>query len=383
MLQRVNRADVIVIGGGAVGLSIAWHLAKESVSVILLERGKTGGQSSGAAAGMLAPFAEAKTGSPLYDLGIRSLCLYPEIVALLRETTSVDVELMGQGMLRVAMTEKESQQLDSEWKSQESHYLRIERLTGCEARKLEPALSQNVEMALLSPKERHVDPKKLVRALSIDCARLGVSILEDKSVIDLIADDKSVSVKTNDEIYYGDKVVIAGGAWSHEIAASLGYSLPIFPVRGQILALTCQPQPIRHTIYTHSGYLVPRSDGRLIVGATEDQAGFDSAPTVEGVTRLLTMAPTLVPELINAIFESAWAGLRPATADGLPIIGHILGHKNVYAATGHYRNGILLAPITGKLAADEIVNGVRLEQLKEFRYERTSLSSVDENDVKS
>jgi glycine oxidase len=149
--------------------------------------------------------------------------------------------------------------------------------------------------------------------------------------------------------------VIAGGAWTPAIAAELGVEVGVDPIRGQILALTPQPMPFRHTIYGPKGYLVPKPDGRLVVGATEDRAGFDARPTAGGVARLLAMATRLSPPLAGAPFAAAWAGLRPASADRLPLLGPLPGWENVALATGHYRNGVLLAPLTGSLIAEWVL----------------------------
>src|SRR5262249_39061471 len=146
-----------------------------------------------------------------------------------------------------------------------------------------------------------------------------------------------------------EHLVVAGGAWSREIGKMLSADLPIRPVKGQIVSLRQMPPPIHHTIYSHHGYLVPRGDGRIIVGATAEEAGFDTRPTVGGIRTLCDSAVNLVPALENAPFDSVWAGLRPAAPDGLPVLGLLPGWTNVHAATGHFRNGILLAPITGEI----------------------------------
>jgi glycine oxidase len=363
-------ADVVVVGGGIIGLSLAWQLAREGVSVVVLERGQIGGQATGAAAGMLAPLAEAREPSPFVALALASLHLYPGIAAALHEAIGLDVELRGPGMLRVALTDGEAEALRQEWAWQREAGLRMEWLTGQEARRLEPALAPEVRAAIFSPEERHVEPRRLVRAWGLAAAARGVRVREgtaatgfetrrggaDRSAPGSAA-NRVTAVLTGETRTPCGALVVAGGAWSGEVAGCLGARLPVFPVRGQILALACLPPPVRHTIYTHTGYLVPKADGRIVVGATEDRAGFDARPTASGMGRLLTMAPALAPALAEAPFESAWAGLRPATADRLPLLGPLPGWENVVLATGHYRNGILLAPITAERLAEYIVNG--------------------------
>jgi glycine oxidase len=351
-------ADVVVVGGGIIGLSLAWQLAGEGASVVVLERGQIGGQATGAAAGMLAPLAEAREPSPFVALALASLHLYPGIAAALYEEVGLDVELRGPGMLRVALTDGEAEALRQEWAWQREAGLRMEWLTGEEARRLEPALAPEVRAAIFSPEERHVEPRRLVRAWGLAAAARGVRVREGTIATGFETwRSRVTAVLTGETRTPCDALVVAGGAWSGEVAGWLGARLPVFPVRGQILALACLPPPVRHTIYTHTGYLVPKADGRVVVGATEDQAGFDARPTASGMGRLLTMAPALVPALAEAPFESAWAGLRPATADRLPLLGPLPGWENVLLATGHYRNGILLAPITAERLAEFIVNG--------------------------
>jgi glycine oxidase len=352
--QETLSADVVVIGGGVIGLSVAWYLRHEGASVIVLERGQVGGQASGAAAGMLAPLAEAKSTGPFVELGLASLQLYPAFVEALRDETGLDPELVGPGMLRIALSET-----DVEW------------LTGPEAHTLEPALTDSVRSAILSSREQHVEPRRLVRALALANGRRGVRIIEGAPVTGFLTDNAHVmGVQTPDNCFSCGHVVVAGGAWTEAIGSWLHAALPVFPIRGQILALACLPPPMTHTLYTHEGYLVPKTDGRVVVGATEDRAGFDARPTVRGVAFLLDAAARLMPSLAQAAFDSAWAGLRPASADGLPILGPLPGWENVHVAAGHFRNGILLAPITGEIVAQSVLNRAPHPLLAPFHADR-------------
>ena len=352
-----NSSDVVIIGGGIIGLSIAWSLASKGASVTVLERGQVGGQATGAAAGMLAPLAEAIEPGPFVDLGLASLRAYPNFVAALRDETGMDAELVGPGMLRVAMTEHDDDSLCAAFAWQRAGGHRVERLSGEDVRRLEPAVSPETMSAILSPEERHVEPRRLVRAVALAAANRRVRIVEGAQVTGLDRTGARVdTVHTVAEKFACGTAVIAGGAWTQEIGVWLGASFPIAPVRGQILSLLGLRPLFRHTIYTHSGYLVPKADGRIVVGATEDRAGFDARPTARGMAALLSMAPTLVPDLAELPFDTAWAGLRPASSDGLPILGLIRECENAYIASGHFRNGILLAPITGQLLAQAILS---------------------------
>ena len=364
-------SDIVVVGGGIIGLSIAWSLVKEGMSVIVLEAGQVGGQSTGAAAGMLAPLAEAHEPGPFVTLGLESLRMYAQFVAELHEETGIDAELIGPGMLRVAMNDEEAYQLSQEWDWQQSLGLASDCLSAKEARLLEPALAPEVCLAIRSPEERNVEPKRLVRALALACVRRGVRIIEGEPVVDFEREGAVITAAMSPGQHFACAgVVIAGGAWSELLGRRLDTTLPVYPVRGQILSLACLPPPIRHTIYGASGYLVPKSDGRVIVGATEDEAGFDSRTSAGGIGRLLNMAPSLVPGLLSAAFDSAWAGLRPASADGMPILGRLAAWKNAYAACGHFRNGILLTPITGEVIAQEILESKPHVLTEAFRPDR-------------
>jgi glycine oxidase len=366
---------VAVVGGGIIGLSLAWRLAAEGASVVVLERGQVGGQATGAAAGMLAPLAEASASSPFVDLGLASLDLYPKVVAALREETGLDAELHGPGMLRVALSDAEAATLETAWTWQQTVGLPLEWLDGGAAHRVEPALSPSVCAAVLSPTERHVEPRRLARAFALAAGRRGVEIREGTAVTGFeTRGTRLTAVITDSTRVSCGTAVLAGGAWVAESAARLGVPLPVLPVRGQILALTCMPPPTRHTIYARAGYLVPKADGRVVVGATEDDAGFDARPTAGGLAALLGMAPTLVPALASAPFESAWAGLRPATVDRLPLLGPLPGWENVTVAAGHFRNGILLAPISADRLASQILHGELDPLLEPFRPDRASLT---------
>jgi len=364
-------SDIVVVGGGIIGISVAWHLAREGASVKVIERGLVGGGASGAAAGMLAPLAEAPRPGPFVELGLASLKKYPEFIDRLKEEAGLDPSCGGSGLLRVALDEEGAAAIctASEW--QEAAGFRVERLTSSEARTVEPELTETVVAAVLSQDEQQFDPRVLTKALAVACERRGVEIVEDTPVIGFEREDDHVrAVVTSEQSILCGNVVIAGGAWSEEIGRQLGAALPVFPVRGQIMALRADPPPIRHTIYAHHGYLVPRGDGRIIVGATAENAGFDSRATAFGLSWLLETAQRLVPRLSGATFDSVWAGLRPATSDGLPILGRLPGLENGYAATGHFRNGILLAPITGELIANLILQNEHPDLLRHFKAER-------------
>ncbi len=355
-----RHSEILVIGGGVIGLSIAWHLSRSSHSITVMDSSEPG-QASQAAAGMLAPLAEASAPGPFLDLALASLRRYPEFVEGVRDASGLALEICGPGMLRVARTSEEAAALDRALEWQIALGLPLERLSGEEVRRLEPAAAQSILAATHSPQERHIEPRLLIAALSAACRRRGVEQISGK-VIGLESEaEQVVAVRTDTARFSCRTLVIAGGAWSDVSAQWLGVNIPVTPLRGQILALGPSANPLlQHTLYTHGAYLVPRRDGRIVVGATEESVGLDTSTTAHGIAALRTGAESLVPTLTDQPLQSAWTGLRPLSADALPLLGRVPGWGNVHVATGHGRNGILLAPITGSLMASSILTDAPL-----------------------
>lgn len=350
-------SDVLIIGGGVIGLCTAWNLARRGAHVTVLDAGRPG-QASWAAAGMLAPLAETGKPGPFVETALQSLAAYPALLSRLREETGSDLDLAGPGTLRVAVSDEEEDALCQARAWQKDTGLPLEWLDGPSVRRLEPSLSPTVQAALLSPDEKHVTPRRLLGALTQACLRRRISLLPGTTVTGLVVSgERVIAVQTpNSELSCG-ALLVAGGAWAGALGDWLDVHFPIVPVRGQVLALQSGPSaPIRHTIYGHSRYLVPRAGGQIVVGATEEHVGFDTGTTAAGVESLLSAAAALVPALSAAPVESVWSGLRPVSADGLPLLGRVPGWQNVHVATGHGRNGILLTPLTGKFMAEHILD---------------------------
>lgn len=357
----MNAPDFVVVGGGVIGLSVAFALASKQASVTVLDAGLPG-QASAAAAGMLAPLAEARRSSPFVPLGVDSLRLWPSFVDSLQEEAKTALCIAGPGMLRVACTEAEETTLCEALGWQQEAGLPLHRLDAAEAHALEPALDPSIRGGILSPQERHVEPRILLQALTKACLRRGVVIWPQARVTDIDASQARVTaLRTKDAVVSAGAYVITGGAWSEALGLTLGVHFPVHPLRGQMAALgPLQRIPFQHTVYAHSGYLVPRADGRVIAGATEERAGFDAQTTSDGISGLTAMANALVPSLAAAPQHSVWAGLRPVSADGLPLLGAVPGWDNLYVATGHGRNGILLTPLTGRLLAVHLLHQTEL-----------------------
>ena len=337
--------DVIVVGGGVVGLSIARELALQGKSVLVLDRGNPRDATSWAAAGMLAPQSEAHSASPFFDLSLASAKIYRTWANHVHEESGIDPEYADSGLLFVASTEESLCRLKSTLDWQQSSGLKAELLSARAAVQMEPHLTLPLAGAVFLPDECHVTPRRLLDALTGACASKAVDIRRGVRVLDVLyAGGRVVGVRTSTEQCTAGYVVIASGVKSPEIGG-LSPAIPVRPRKGQILSLTTSPSTFTRMIRWDHCYLVPRRSGELIVGATDEDAGFDRSITPAGVSNLLARALELSADLGNLPIGDIWTGLRPATPDGLPVLGDSAIEGLIYA-TGHYRNGILLAPIT-------------------------------------
>jgi glycine oxidase len=327
--------DILVIGGGIIGLSVAWRAAQRGARVSVLEAGTVGSGASHVAAGMLAPTAELEVGDAgrrLLELSLRALEGWPAVAGELREASGIDVGLRF-GSLLVARDADEAEALERELAWRRELGLDVERLRPSEARRRESALAPTLRLALDVPGDASVDPRRVVEALATACRALGVDIREGARVDDLGA--------------LAGRVVLAAGAWSGQLLPSV----PVRPVKGQLLRLRDPRGPglVERVLRFEGGYLVPRGDGAYVLGATMEERGFDTTVTAGGLYELLRDAHELVPGLSELVVEEAIAGLRPGTPDNLPIVEE---RDGVLLACGHGRNGVLLAPLTAELVLE-------------------------------
>jgi len=367
-------ADVVIIGAGVIGLTIARALGQRGVrELMLIERGGPGAEASWAAGGILAPQVEVDHQDEFLQLACASRDLYPEFAESLKEETGVDVELDTTGTLCLGFTSKDEGELRRRYEWQHGEGLAIEWLTGDEARRLEPCVSVEVRCGLRFPKDFQVENRRLVGALVRANEESGTHLVTGSSVTAIrIKNERVCGVETSNGFVDTAVVVVAAGAWASSIE-SPDAKLPavtIEPVRGQMLCFEALPQIARHVLYSSRGYLVPRRDGRLLAGSTAEHVGFEKRVTNEGVNAIKSMALEIVPGVAMLPLMDSWAGFRPRAQDGLPVIGSCEGIAGLFYATGHYRNGILLAPITGKVIADAIVDRVVPENLKAFSPDR-------------
>lgn len=364
-------ADVVIVGGGVIGCAIAYHLAKNGARVVVVERDTVGAHASSAAAGMLGAQVETTHPGPFVSLCLESRARFPRLAEALYALTGIDIELNRAGLLRLAQNDEEQQALLARAEWQRALGEPAEWLDGFALREREPAVSDAVVGALAIPGDHQVNAAKLTRAFAEAAVRLGARIIEHCAVERFLRDGtRVVGVETEGETYRAEWTVLAAGAWSGVLGRRLGLRLPVGPVKGESLSVVLQAVPFRKTLFAHGCYLVPKQGGRVVIGATEARAGFDRRVTLAAVTQLAAAAKTLVPALAEATFERAWASVRPHSADGLPFLGTVAGHPGLVVATGHFRNGILLAPITGELIAQLIRTGQTPDLLAPFSPDR-------------
>ena len=365
-------SDVLIIGGGVIGLATARELHKKGIGKItILEREKVGEEASHAAAGMLAPNAETEKIDDFFRLCQESNKLYAEFAAELQDETEIDIELDREGTLYVALNDDDAGEIGRRFEWQRGAGLAVERLTARETRAMEPFLSPDVRESLLFPDDHQVENRKLLHALEKYAAINGIEIRENTEIKNLlIENDKITGAQSDAEKFFAGTVVLATGAWTSLVKAE-GLKMPkIKPVRGQMIAFHTAKRLFQKVIYSPRGYLVPRADGRLLAGATVEDAGFDKSVTRAGVEFLHESALEIAPSLVNLEIAETWAGLRPLAADGLPVLGSFPKVENLYLATAHYRNGILLAPLTAKILAESIAENIDSDYLKVFSPSR-------------
>ena len=355
MSEHRAAADVAVVGGGAIGLSIAWRAAGRGLSTVVLERGRTGEGTSRYAAGMLAPIAEVTPGEePLLELGLRSAQLYPRFVSELVAAAGVDtIGHTTAGTLLVARDADEAEALERELALRRSFGLEVERLRASEARRREPGLAPALRLALDVPSDHAVDPRALLPALARAVPACGGEVRENTAVSAVTHADRRVTgVELADGSHLSaSAVVIASGVWSSDIGGiPESGRVPLRPVKGQIMRLhdPAGPGLLQRVIRMGSSYITPRGDGRYVVGATSEERGFDTTVTAGAAFELLRDASELVPGISEWVLDEFAAGLRPGTPDNLPAIGPGT-LDGLHWAVGHRRGGILLSPVTAEL----------------------------------
>lgn len=357
--------DVAIVGGGIIGGSIAFELARHNLRVILLDRGQVGREASWAAAGMLAPAPDSPDAVLLVPLARASLDLYPEFIATVEDASGRPTGYRRDGTLEIFFApagEKERDQMVAEHRRLG---LASEAISLEDAHRREPGLGPGARAAAWMPYEATVDPRALTEAVFHAAAKQGVEIRQGAEVTSVALESgRAAGVIAAGTKFPAARVIVAAGCYSAGIDWLARYA-PTRPVRGQMLALRPAGAPPGRVLRSEHGYVVPRDDGRVVAGSTLENAGFEKLVTSSGLLQILAAAVELAPALAEAEVLEAWAGLRPDTPDHLPVLGPT-DVEGLLIATGHYRNGILLAPITARLIREWVITGRASTEVEGF-----------------
>ena len=355
-LQTVNHTSkVVVVGAGIVGCAVAYELARRGVHVRVIDRREVGQGATQASAGVLAPYIEAHDRGPLLELTTRSLDLYDAFVSRVVEDSGATVQYVRTGTLEIACDDAGMARLESVQATCAAHGISAELLDDRRVHKAEPHLSPAVRGGLVVESHGFVGASDLTAALRRAAAAHGVTFVTSSAATRVARNGSGIRIETGGDAFGCEAVIMAAGSWSGRVEVDGAAPVPIRPVRGQLLHLGWPSPPLTRVVWAPGCYLVPWSDGSVLVGATVEEVGFDERATVAGVRELLDATHEVAPEVSQASFKEARVGLRPATPDELPVIGPSATVPGLVYACGHFRNGVLLAPLTAALVGDLLV----------------------------
>jgi len=353
--------DVVIIGGGIIGCAAAWYLAQAGVRVQVIEQHRVGAHASGGSAGILSPSGEPEPAGALCRLGLET---HAAIAPQLLEQTRIDVEFQREGVL-VPLLPEEMPPRERE-RSPETQWLEP-----AELRDLEPGLASSFAGAWYFSREGQVNAGRLTHALAEGAARYGVTFCEGVSASDLLRDgERVIGVSTTAGDISAQVVVLAAGAWSGALGDAIGIPLPVYPVKGQMVWAQARPAPVRRPVFARGYYLVPKPEMGIAIGATVEDAGFSETPTLAATSTLIDAAIQTCPTMADATLIRAWAGVRPGSEDGMPFLGPVPSMPGLILATGHFREGILMGPITGQLVANWVLARPQPLDVRPFGVER-------------
>ncbi len=361
---------MVIIGGGIIGCASAFYLSKAGIRCVVLERAQVAAEASSGAGGLLTTLAHADEAGAYFDLKRMGRALYDGLAQELLERTDIDIEFRPLGHLVPALAEAEAERIRARVAWQAARGLPAEWLPARDARELEPGLPPAALGAGWFREDHHVNNTAVTQALAGAAVRMGAEVRTGVTVTDFLTEGRRVAgVRTGEGRVEAGTVVLAAGAWSCHFEKAAGVPVPVVPAKGQIVVARLPAPALRHVVYGEV-YVIPRASGEHILGSTVEYVGYDKRVTVEGLAGILGQATTLVPALREAEMAASWGCLRPATPDALPMIGPLPGRPGLLFATGHFRNGILLGPITGQIIAELVATGRSRVPIQPFRPDR-------------
>lgn len=357
--------DVIIVGGGVIGASIAYHLSHSRKRILVIERDTIGSHASSAAAGMLGVQLEMKPNSPLFELARASYSRFPDLVNRLEREIKAPLHFNQAGSLRLAETEEELISLAQLQQAQAAIGLTSQLLTYDQICMLEHGISPSIKGGMYVS-DGQLEAAQLTPSLMKAVVAQGGDVLEKTTVLSLAIDRNEIcGVDTTKGKFLAEAVVLAGGAWTNQLLPDF-YQFPLYPVKGEAFAVRLLASKLTHTLFTSHCYIVPKAGNRLLIGATESAHEWDPIVKMKGLLQLIQKAATIYPAISEGEFEKTWAGIRPQTKDGLPFLGFDPDIHGLIHATGHFRNGILLSAITGEIVADLLIHGKTSFNLQPF-----------------
>lgn len=352
-MPRTRSDDIVIVGGGVIGLSVAYALTGEGITPTVLDAAEIGRSASWAGAGLIPPFTRRLAHGPMIALRSAGAVLYREWSASLREETGIDNGYRVTGGVDVATTEADEADLRTAAGRWRVEGLAFERIEPEDFRRVEPALGPAVRSGYFLPDRAQIRNPRQLKALKAALERRSVTLRPHTPLLGFERrGDRITGLRTETEVIPCDRVVIAAGAWSGGLLEAIGVRVPTPPLKGQIVLLRGDRHLLGRIVEHGKNYLVPRDDGRILIGASEEDVGFDTRPTPAAVRDLIDEALALCPTLAEAEFERSWSGLRPGSVDTRPTIGRLPGLDNVVVATGHKRAGLQLAPSTAEVVVD-------------------------------
>jgi glycine oxidase len=346
--------DVLIVGGGVIGWSVAYHTAKAGLSVCVVDPHKRGGHASNVAAGLICPSPQLTKPTPFAKIALASVQRFPSLRDELKENSGIDIQLDACGTLRIATSEEQAKHQQKRLPAQQQLGINLHWLEATDVQKMEPAITVPLFGAVYGPDESQITAARLIKAYMVAAMRLGATHEETVCQRLLTKGNSVTGIATKRGELHAKQVVIASGTWTLQLTAALNIHLPIEPERGQIAVISPIAPALRHIIFGEQIYLALKQNKSIIIGGIKDRGQFNESPSVSGVSELLRKGMSISAYVAEADVKRMLAGVRPRTPDGLPIIGPIPGWEGVSIAAGHNSNGLLLSPITGQIITSQL-----------------------------